>query len=221
MQRKINQNRINTFQVKILDWYSQNGRNFPWRKSRLTNYQLIISEILLQRTKAETIAKFYNGFLARYPNWQSLNRTKLSSLENVLKPIGLYRQRTSSLKKLAKVMVKRNGRLPQTKEEIEKLPFAGQYITNAILLLIKKEPAPLLDVNMARVLERYFGQRKLSDIRYDPYLQDLSWKVANHNESKKINWGILDFAAIVCLAKNPKCHICSLSKKCKRDFSNL
>jgi A/G-specific adenine glycosylase len=214
MPHKVHLNRIHSFQTKILDWYSQNGRDFPWRKSRLTNYQLIISEILLQRTKAETVAKFYNAFLSRYPNWHSLKRTKLSSLENVLKPIGLYRQRASSLKKLAREMVNRNGRLPQTKEDIEKLPFAGQYITNAILLLIKKVPSPLLDVNMARVLERYFGQRKLSDIRYDPYLQDLSWRVANHKDSKKINWGILDFAALICLKKSPNCKICIFNNSC-------
>lgn len=211
---RINKRSISYFQEEILTWYQSNGRKFPWRKSKLTQYELIISEVLLQRTKAETIAKFYDKFLKRYPNWESLYKTRTATLEKVLTPIGLFRQRAASLKKLAKEMSMRKGRLPKTKEEIEQLPFAGQYITNAILLLIKKQHAPLLDVNMARVLERYFGPRKLSDIRYDPYLQELSWKIVNHKDSKKINWGILDFASLVCLTRNPKCSNCKLKRNC-------
>lgn len=221
MFKNIHQNRINVFQVKILYWFDLNGRKFPWRKAGLTHYQLIISEVLLQRTKAETIAKFYEKFLKRYPNWESLDKTRISTLEKVITPIGLYRQRAASLKKLAREMIKRNGTLPNSKDEIQKLPFAGQYITNAILLLIKKTSAPLLDVNMARVLERYFGERELADIRYDPYLQDLSKRVVNHKESKKINWGILDFAANVCQAVRPKCKNCLLRKNCKSKLSGL
>jgi len=76
-------------------------------------------------------------------------------------------------------------------------------------------PKPLLDVNMARVLERYFGPRQLTDIRYDPYLQNLSHQVVNHENSKQINWAILDFAALICKSRNPKCVTCFLSAGCK------
>lgn len=210
--------RIQTFQEKIITWFDENGRKFPWRKSKLTHYQLVIAEVLLQRTKAETIQKFYPVFIKRYPNWKSLHRTKKNTLEKVLQPIGLFRQRAALLKKLAREMNIRNGHLPNKREEIEKLPFAGQYIVNAIMLLIKKKPAPLLDVNMARVLERYFGPRKLSDIRYDPYLQELAWKVVQHEETVKINWGILDFAALICRASKPNCNYCFLNTKCRHNI---
>lgn len=214
LKMKIHQNRVTAFQKNILHWYNKNGREFPWRRSGLSNYKLIIAEILLQRTKAETISKFYDKFLAYYPSWKSIDKTRKTNLEKKLKPIGLYKQRANLLKKLAREMTRRNGRLPSTRAKIEELPFAGQYMVNAIFLVIKNQNAPLLDMNMARVLERYFGPRKLSDIRYDPYLQNLAWRVVDHNESKKINWGILDFAALVCLARNPKCEICPLNNKC-------
>lgn len=90
----------------------------------------------------------------------------------------------------------------------------GQYITNAYELYILKNSSPLLDVNMARVLERYFRPRKRADIRFDPYLQALAKKVANHHLSKEINWGILDFASKVCKVSNPNCESCSLKKSC-------
>ena len=217
--KRITKKSIHYFQERILDWFEQNRRTFPWRKPGISSYKKVIAEVLLQRTKAETIAKFYTIFLKKYPSWDSIHKTRLSTLEKTLIPIGLNRQRSVLLKKLAKEMTKLNGRLPKTKEEIERLPFAGQYITNAILQYVYHIPAPLLDVNMSRVLERYFGPRKLSDIRYDPYLQDLSRKVVNHEDAKKINWGILDFAAAICIANNPKCNICILKKKCA-DFNS-
>lgn len=219
--RRINRSKIEFFQNNILTWFEENGRNFPWRKKSLTTYKKVIVETLLQRTKAETVSKFYFIFLNKFPSWNSINTAQLRTVEKVLQPIGLYKQRAKLLKNLAKEMVRRSGRLPRTKEEIEKLPFAGQYITNAILQFVYDKPAPLLDVNMARVLERFFGPRKLSDIRYDPYLQNLAWKVVDNIESKKINWGILDFAALVCKTKNPHCSECMYNKKCVYNLSKL
>lgn len=68
---------------------------------------------------------------------------------------------------------------------------------------------------MARVLERFFGPRKLVDIRYDPYLQTLSYKVVAGNDSVFTNWAVLDLASLVCKNKNPQCGICPLVNKCR------
>lgn len=219
--KNISTKKIKFFQENIIKWFDKNGRDFPWRKDNLTPYQLVIAEILLQRTKAETVSKFYPIFLKKYPSWASLNKTRVSTLEKVLTPIGLYKQRAALIKKLAKEMVRLEGNFPGEKEEIEKLPFAGQYITNAILQFVFNKPAPLLDVNMARVLERFFGPRKLSDIRYDPYLQKLSTKIISHIHSKEINWAALDYAALVCVNLKPKCLNCVLYKKCIYVLKNL
>ena len=110
-------------------------------------------------------------------------------------------------------MVKRNGRLPKDREELESIPFMGQYIANSVELVIFDQPSPLVDVNMSRVLERFFGSRKLADIRYDPYLQELSYKIVEHESAKEINWAILDFAALICKPK-PLCLICPIALKC-------
>ena len=109
---------------------------------------------------------------------------------------------------------------PKNRDELESIPFLGQYIANAVELLIQHKSSPLIDVNMARLLERYFGKRKMADIRYDPYLQMLSSKVVNHDNSKEINWAILDFAALICRPK-PKCKDCKLKNKCAYYFQNM
>ena len=102
----------------------------------------------------------------------------------------------------------------RNRKELESIPFLGQYIANAVELMIFGEPSPLIDVNMSRLLERYFGERKMADIRYDNYLQKLSYKIVNQKNSKAINWAILDYAAIVCKAQKPLCNDCLLKAKC-------
>jgi A/G-specific adenine glycosylase len=206
---------IKEFQEKMLTWYELEGRHFPWRNKSITNFQAVIAEVLLQRTKAETVSKFYTQFIIDYPNWRSLAEANLKDIENYLRPIGLYTQRSVRLQKLAIEMVKRNGRLPRDRKDLESIPFMGQYIANAVELVVFNQPSPLVDVNMARVLERYFGPRQMADIRYDPYLQDLAYKVVNHENTKEINWGILDFAALICQARRPKCEICFLKHSCR------
>ena len=159
VQKRISKKKIELFQKKILEWYKENGRTFLWRKKGLTHYQYIIAEVLLQRTKAETIAKFYPLFIKDFPNWKALAKADIQKLEDYLKPVGLYRQRSNRLMSLAREMVKRNGRLPRDREELESIPFMGQYIANAVELVIFNQPSPLIDVNMSRVLERFFWRK--------------------------------------------------------------
>lgn len=211
----IDNQKIKFFQNQILKWYKENGRHFPWRNKSATNYELIISEILLQRTRAETVSKFFPKFIKKYPSWRKLGGASEEELQETLKPIGLYKQRGRRLYKLAQEMKKRKGRFPVNRDRVEEMPMMGQYISNAYELFILNKPSPLLDVNMARVLERFFGERKLADIRDDPYLQELSQEVVNHSNSKKINWAVLDFGALDCTKRQPSCKDCILNKRCK------
>lgn len=206
---------IEFFQDTLLEWFPENGRSFPWRRKSATNYELIISEIFLQRTKAETVSNFLPEFFKKYPSWKQLGETTIEELKEILKPIGLYNQRGTRLYNLAQEIKIRNGRFPRERNQVEDLSMMGQYITNAFELYILKKKAPLLDVNMARLLERFFGERKMADIRHDPYLQTLAYRVVNVEKSKELNWAILDYASKICIKREPKCYICSIEKKCK------
>jgi A/G-specific adenine glycosylase len=206
---------IKIFQKRILEWFYSNGRHFPWRNLSVSNYMIIISEILLQRTKAESVAKFYPIFINKYPSWKQLGKASETELQQTLMPIGLNKQRGTRLFKLAQELNKRKGVFPKTHTELEEIPMMGQYITNAYELFILKRPRPLLDVNMARVLERFFGIKLMSDIRYDKALQKLAMKLVNHHSAKEINWGILDFGATICRKRNPLCSTCIFKRHCK------
>jgi len=221
MELGIAREKITIFQERVLKWYLVNGRRFPWRNKTASNYMIILAELLLQRTRAETVSKFYYAFLEKYPSWEALRNADNYELSSFLRPFGLVNRRTTTMKLLAAEMVKQRGEYPRERGELESLPGIGQYITNAILLFCHGEPHPLLDTNMARVLERVFGQRKLADIRYDPYLQSLSYEVIKCDKPKDINWAILDLASIICTIKKPKCIMCPVNNLCIYTDSNL
>lgn len=207
---------IQFFQKQLLAWYKLNGREFLWRRKSATNYELIISEVFLQRTKAETVSKFLPTFLKKYPSWKQLGEATEIELQEITRPLGLYKQRGSRLFKLAQELKRRKGRFPKERNQVAEIPMMGQYITNAYELYILNKRSPLLDVNMARLLERFFGERKLADIRHDPYLQTLAYRVVDVDESKELNWAILDYASLICKKSKPLCNSCRLNESCKQ-----
>lgn len=204
---------VRWFQDQLADWFIENRREFPWRHTS-SSYAIIIAEVLLQRTTAKAVSDFLPGFLARYPDWRTLASTRIGELEDALQPLGLWRRRAASLRRLAAAMIGSAGELPAY-AGIAMLPGVGQYIANAVALAVRNEKRPLLDSNMARVLERFFGPRQLADIRYDPYLQTLAHTVVDVPEPRDLNWAVLDFAALVCRARAPKCSACPLQQKCR------
>lgn len=211
---RIDSGTIRSVQNKLLRWWQLEKRNFPWRRPSASVYHRIVSELLLQRTKAENIAAFWPTFISNCPSWKKIATTPLSKIETILRPIGLSKQRAPRLHSLAAIMAEKRGRFPKSTEEISALPGVGQYIANAILLFVHGQGAPLLDVNMARVLERCFGPRRLADIRYDPYMQRLAKQVSTGIKSAQINWAILDLGAAVCRPKKPDCSSCPLRENC-------
>lgn len=211
--------RIIFFRKSLINWFTNNGRDFPWRRSGVTEYESIIVEILLQRTKAVTVANIYPEFISKFPSWAALNEADEVELENFLKPIGLWKRRKVSIKSLAQEMVRRDGKFPQKYDEILELPGVGQYIGNAIMIFAYGKNFPLIDSNMVRVIERYFHKRKLVDIRDDSFLQEISFSVVQKVNPKKINWAIIDVASTICRINKPQCQICPLRKKC--NYKNM
>ena len=207
--------RLQVFRSRLLSWFGAHARRFPWRSRRASTYVQIVSEVLLQRTRAEVVARMIPAFVARYPDWTSLARARRSELEGVLRPLGLWRRRAASVVRLARHADAVDGKFPRQRAEIETIPAVGQYVASAILLFVHGDASPLLDTNMARVLERHFGPRQLADIRHDPYLQALAASIVDCSRPIDLNWAILDLGATVCTPREPDCRACPLRTGCK------
>lgn len=207
--------KVRLFRNRVLRWAREHGRHFPWRRAGEPLYRLVVTEVLLQQTKAETVATVYDQLFAKYPNWRSLASADLDELTTLLRRTGLWRRRPARLIAFAQRMNELGGQLPKTREELEELPCVGQYVASAALLFQGVSNEPLLDVGMARVLERFFGPRKLADIRYDPYLQVLARNAVACEEAVDTNWAILDLSALICRPKAPRCEICPVREVCR------
>ena len=206
--------RVRWCRRQLLTWYARSGRDLPWRSWRAGLYQKIVVEVLLQRTQASTVERFFSGFIRRFRSWSDVSAASIEDLGEVLRPIGLWRRRAGALKALASEMVRRRGLFPIDRRQIEALPAVGQYVASAVLLFAHGRPEPLLDVNMARVLERVFEPRRLVDIRYDPWLQMLARILVRSERSAEVNWAVLDVAALYCRPLKPACADCPLQRKC-------
>ena len=199
---------------QLITWYDRHGRQFPWRSATVGLYQQVVSEILLQRTQASTVSQFFVPFFQSFKNWDDIDAVPIAQLEEVLRPIGLWRRRAAALKALARVMVERAGGFPASRDELESLPAVGQYVASSVLLFAHKRAEPLLDGNMARVIERVFEPRRIVDIRYDSRLQALARIMVRSSDPARLNWALLDVAATNCLPRVPRCEQCPLMRRC-------
>lgn len=212
--RQVHGASVAAFRRRLLRWYDTSAREFPWRSEDATPYVQVLTEVLVQQTRAERVAVALPAIVRRYPGWQSLAKARVSDLERVLRPLGLWRRRARALKNLASALQAQGWKWPDERADLEALPAVGQYVASAVRIFVHGQREPLLDVNMARVLERYFGPRVLADIRHDPWLQALARRVVSKEDPRLVNWAILDFGALVCTARNPRCPTCPLKNSC-------
>lgn len=206
--------KLSLLRKDLLLWSQAHGRMFPWRETTATGYDQIVVEVLLQRTTADAVARFFPPFKQRYPDWTSLSLAPIGELEEVMKPLGLWRRRAQSLSGLAKYAATSGGAFPRDPFRLAEIPAVGQYVSNAIGVFLHSQRAPLLDVNMARVIERFVRPRRLADIRYDPWLQAAAKWLVRDGDAASVNWATLDFAALVCKSARPDCLHCPLSTRC-------
>ncbi|WP_254368262.1 hypothetical protein [Paracoccus sp. Z118] len=208
--------RLTRLRHHLLDWYAQHGRALPWRSEAASTYEKICVEVLLQRTRAETVARVYPTFFGRFKDWSDIAVADVTELEEYFRPIGLWQRRARSIKGLATYAAARDGLFPSTPEGLAVVPGVGQYVANAILLFQHRQPRPLLDVNMARVIERYVRPRRLADIRYDPWLQAAAHWLVRGDHPVLVNWATLDLANALCLSGTPRCGSCQLEARCRK-----
>lgn len=206
--------KLTALAADLCQWAKTSGRRFPWRDEDAGTYEKIAVEVLLQRTTATAVGKFYDAFFKRFPDWQSLAGADSSDLEEFLKPLGLWRRRAASILGLAKYAAGTGGNFPADPALHVEIPAVGQYVSNAVLMFQHGRPAALLDVNMARVIERFVRPRRLADIRHDPWLQAAAAWLVRGGDPSTTNWAVLDFAAVTCKARNPACPTCPVRSRC-------
>jgi len=207
------------FLNEINDWFKNSGRNFGWRVKKLTPYEILVLEFLLQKTKSQVIEKFYPKFIKKYPTVQKLARAKAMEVEKLLKPLGLSKVRAHRMIGTSKVIVDlHDSKTPSDFKELKDLPGVGSYIASAVICFGYGKYQMPIDVNVKRVIGRFFDGHIMGKIREGTSKNHakkiLQIAETGKNDPKKLCWAIIDFGGVVCTSRNPKCLICPLSKRC-------
>jgi len=204
------------FIKKLIEWHTSNNRDFSWRNTK-NIYEILVAEIMLQKTDVKKVAEIYPKFIENFPNIEAVSKSSIEEISHFFQPLGIYNQRAKRMKKIAEIITTEyGGEIPVNKSKLKALPGVGEYISNAVLCLAFNKPLPMLDTNSIRVLSRVFGvssakSRPRTDKKYWQLLQRLITK----GKAKEINLSLLDFGATVCTASKPKCHSCPMRDICK------
>jgi A/G-specific adenine glycosylase len=205
---------VRRFQRRLLAWYRRHGRDLPWRRTR-EPYRVLVSEIMLQQTQVERVIPKYEEFLTRYPTLADLAAARPAEVRNLWYPLG-YNARPLRLHALARETVARyGGRLPDTDDELRRLPGIGRYTAGALLAFAFGRDAAIVDTNVRRVLARVFlGPRHRRQRRGESAWWDLSRALLPSGRAYDFNQALMDFGATWCTPRKPRCPRCPMKSFC-------
>lgn len=193
----------------LVQWFWKNRRKFSWREHR-DWYRVLVAEVMLTRTRSETVEKIYRSFLEKFSKPEDLCNAPLKDVENFFKKIGLI-NRAKKLKEAVCLIINRyGGILPCSYNELLDLPGVGRYIARILLTRVCRKPVPFVDGNIARFARRFLGLHSISIEFVELWFE----KTIPIELLEEVNIALLDFSAIICTARNPKCSICPLKIFC-------
>ena len=204
------------FSTQLLKWWDKNGRkDLPWQHPR-TAYHVWVAEIMLQQTQVKTVIPYFNRFINRFPDIQSLAAVSNDEVLAFWSGLGYY-ARARNLLKTAKICMESHAAdLPKTPEELAALPGIGESTANAIYSQACDKPAVILDGNVKRVLARYFaveGWPGKSSIHKQ--LWNLAEELLPEKRGADYTQAIMDLGATLCTRSKPVCDQCPVKHDCK------
>ena len=202
------------FRRRLLDWYSRNGRDLPWRRTR-DPYHILVSEVMLQQTQVDRVLPKYQQWLEKYPTLEALANAHEDDVTHTWRPLG-YNIRPRRLHAIARESVERyGGELPSDAETLLSFKGIGAYTAGAVLSFAFGRREAILDTNVARVLFRVFvGRGNLKSHASRRHLWTLSRTLLPLRQVFDFNQALMDFGATVCTARKPKCLLCPMRPGC-------
>lgn len=199
----------------LLYWFDQGNRQMPWRNTK-DPYKRWVSEIMLQQTKVDTVIPYFNRFLERFPDVNSLASAEEDEVLKLWEGLGYYSRARNLLKAARIIEESYDGIFPATEKEALRLPGIGPYSAAAILSMAYDIALPSVDGNVMRVYSRIYG-------RYDNILEQAVIKQVRLELAGMIpfdrpgdfNESLMELGAVICLPGSPDCCSCPIEKYCQ------
>lgn len=202
------------FQHKVLDYYTNRGRDLPWRKTT-DPYAILVSEFMLQQTQVERVIPKFEQWLKTFPTVSSLANASLPGVLRLWSGLG-YNGRGKRLHECAKVIMNDfGGKVPTTIDELESLPGIGPYTARAILIFAHNRDIATVDTNIRRILIHEF---KLPETTSSEALHALAVRCVPKGRSRLWHNALMDYGATFLTSR--KTGIRPVSRQPKFEGSN-
>ncbi|AJH78435.1 endonuclease III [Heyndrickxia coagulans] len=192
------------------------GEMFPDARCELNHsnpFELLIAVTLSAQCTDALVNKVTKNLFQKYKSPDDYIAVPLEELQQDIRSIGLYRNKAKNIQKLCRMLIEEYGReVPQTREELMKLPGVGRKTANVVLSVAFGIPAIAVDTHVERVSKRLgFCRYKDSVLEVE---QTLMKKVPKEEWSITHHWMIF-FGRYHCKAQRPQCEICPLLDLCR------
>ncbi|WP_417386583.1 A/G-specific adenine glycosylase [Gimesia sp.] len=196
-------------------WYTSHQRDLPWRRQH-DPYAVWISEIMLQQTVVAAVIPYFQRFMSRFPDVQTLAAAEESEVLQHWEGLGYY-SRARNIHKAAKLIAgELEGRFPRDVDSLQALPGIGRYTAGAICSFAYDTRAPIVEANTLRLYSRLIG------LEEDPRSksgQNQLWGFAElilpRKSPGEFNQALMDLGSLVCTPQNPDCEHCPVSACCE------
>ena len=194
----------------LIEWYHEHKRDLPWRNTN-DPYLIWISEIILQQTRVAQGYAYYQRFIERFPNLESLAAAEENEVLKYWQGLGYY----SRARNLHQAAISVNGVFPVRYEDILKLKGVGIYTAAAICSFAYNQPHAVVDGNVYRVLSRFFGINEPIDSgKGKKIFASLAHDLLDKIQPALYNQAIMDFGALQCTPLSPDCTVCPFKNRC-------
>jgi A/G-specific adenine glycosylase len=201
------------FRSALLAWFIKQKRDLPWRRTR-DPYAIWVSEIMLQQTRVAAVIPYYQRFLARFPDLQSLASAPEEELLAYWAGLGYY-YRARNLQSAAQTIVGA-GAFPSDYAGIRALRGVGDYTAAAIASISFDLPHAVLDGNVFRVLSRVVADdTNIASTTGKRHFAGVADEVLDRAQPGAFNQALMELGATVCLPKNPQCLLCPVAEWCR------
>ncbi len=211
---RADRDRVRAYRDAIIAWYRGHARDLPWRRDP-TPYRVWVSEVMLQQTRVETVLRYYDRFLRRFPDLEALAAAPEEDVLEAWSGLGYYR-RARALRRGAQEVVERfGGVFPRDDAGARSVPGVGRYTAGAVRSIAYGERAPIVDGNVARVLARLFGvEGEPTRGEASRRLWALAEAVVKEGDPAEVNQAQMEFGARLCTPSSPSCGECPLRRRC-------
>ncbi len=170
---------------------------------------------MLQQTQVDTVIPYYERFLDRYPDIETLASAELSQVLASWQGLGYY-ARARHLHAAAREMSRiHRGEIPRDRATLLSLPGIGTYTAAAILSIAFNQDYAAVDGNVKRILTRvldYAGS--IDQGEHKRALEECAQRLLPSGRASAFNQALMDLGATVCLPRGPRCSLCPLEDLC-------